>query len=229
MDNVLNLLIPFAGNLVSCLVLVLGIYHVISKRRDYVFSFILVSSAVYLLCNLLMAVEIDLAFALGLFAIFGIIRYRTDAIPIREMTYLFIVIALSVLNALAPAATGWIAVGAANIAVWAITFILDRLWAIRHLATKVVIYDRVDLLAEGRREELIRDLEQRTGVTIIRHRNRQSGFVEGYRCHQGPLRRRCPTRDISKAKAAVKPFPTEQRRVHSRPLLARQNRAFQWS
>ena len=106
MDNVLNLLIPFAGNLVSCLVLVLGIYHVISKRRDYVFSFILVSSAVYLLCNLLMAVEIDLAFALGLFAIFGIIRYRTDAIPIREMTYLFIVIALSVLNALAPAATG---------------------------------------------------------------------------------------------------------------------------
>ncbi|MGB2134417.1 MAG: DUF4956 domain-containing protein [Flavobacteriales bacterium] len=168
MDNVLNLIIPFAGNLVSCLVLVLGIYHVISKRRDYVFSFILVSSAVYLLCNLLMAVEIDLAFALGLFAIFGIIRYRTDAIPIREMTYLFIVIALSVLNALAPAATGWIAVGAANVAVWIITFILDRLWAIRHLATKVVIYDRVDLLAEGRREELIRDLEQRTGVNIIR-------------------------------------------------------------
>jgi hypothetical protein len=115
-----------------------------------------------------MAVEIDLAFALGLFAIFGIIRYRTDAIPIREMTYLFIVIALSVLNALAPAATGWIAVAAANVSVWIITFILDRLWAIRHLATKVVIYDRVDLLAEGRREELIRDLEQRTGVQIIR-------------------------------------------------------------
>ena len=65
MDNVLNLLIPFAGNLLSCLVLVLGIYHVISKRRDYVFSFILVSSAVYLLCNLLMAVEIDLAFHLA--------------------------------------------------------------------------------------------------------------------------------------------------------------------
>ena len=84
------------------------------------------------------------------------------------MTYLFIVIALSVLNALAPAATGWIAVGAANVAVWVITFVLDRLWAIRHLATKVVIYDRVDLLAEGRRDELIRDLEQRTGVSIIR-------------------------------------------------------------
>ena len=142
MENVLNLLIPFAGNLVSCLVLVLGISRHL-KRRDYVFSFILVSSAVYLLCNLLMAVEIDLAFALG-FSPYSE-SFVIEPMPFRfEMTYLFIVIALSVLNALAPAATGWIAVGAANIAVWAITFILDRLWAIRHLATKVVIYDRVD-------------------------------------------------------------------------------------
>lgn len=167
-ETVLELMLAIGGNLLSCLVLVLGIYHAISKRRDYVFSFILVSTAVFLLCHLLMKVEMDLAFALGLFAIFGIIRYRTDAIPIREMTYLFIVIALSVLNALAPDTAGWKTVAAANVAVWVITFILDRLWAIRHVATKVVIYDRVDLLSEGRRDELIRDLEQRTGVQIIR-------------------------------------------------------------
>ena len=91
-ETALQLALFFAGNLFSCLLIVLGIYHVISKRRDYVFSFILVSTAVFLLCYLLVGVEIDLAFALGLFAIFGIIRYRTDAIPIREMTYLFIVI-----------------------------------------------------------------------------------------------------------------------------------------
>jgi hypothetical protein len=164
----LELMLTFGGNLVSCLVLVLGIYHAISKRRDYVFSFILVSTAVFLLCHLLINVEIDLAFALGLFAIFGIIRYRTDAIPIREMTYLFIVIALSVLNALAPSSAGWEVIGAANVTVWALTFVLDRFWTIRHVATKVVVYDRVDLLSEGRRDELIRDLEQRTGVQIIR-------------------------------------------------------------
>jgi hypothetical protein len=164
----LELMLTFGGNLVSCLVLVLGIYHAISKRRDYVFSFILVSTAVFLLCHLLINVEIDLAFALGLFAIFGIIRYRTDAIPIREMTYLFIVIALSVLNALAPSSAGWEVISAANVTVWALTFVLDRFWTIRHVATKVVVYDRVDLLSEGRRDELIRDLEQRTGVQIIR-------------------------------------------------------------
>lgn len=168
MDNVLNLLIPFAGNLVSCLVLVLGIYHVISKRRDYVFSFILVSSAVYLLCNLLMAVEIDLAFALGLFAIFGIIRYRTDAIPIREMTYLFIVIALAVLNALAPGTVAWGAIAAANVAMWGLTWVLERVWTIRHMATKIVVYDRVDLIHAGKRAELLADLAERTGVKIDR-------------------------------------------------------------
>ena len=167
-ETALHLALSFAGNLFSCLLIVLGIYHVISKRRDYVFSFILVSTAVFLLCYLLVGVEIDLAFALGLFAIFGIIRYRTDAIPIREMTYLFIVIALSVLNALAPGSAGWPLIVGANVAVWAITFTVDRLWAIRHVATKVVIYDRVDLLSEGRREELIKDLQQRTGVQIIR-------------------------------------------------------------
>lgn len=167
-ETALHLALSFAGNLFSCLLIVLGIYHVISKRRDYVFSFILVSTAVFLLCYLLVGVEIDLAFALGLFAIFGIIRYRTDAIPIREMTYLFIVIALSVLNALAPGSAGWLLIVGANVAVWAITFTLDRLWAIRHVATKVVIYDRVDLLSEGRRDELIKDLQQRTGVQIIR-------------------------------------------------------------
>jgi hypothetical protein len=161
-------LLAFAGNLVSSLILVLGIYHYVSKRRDFVFTFLLVSSTVFLLCNLLVEVEIDLAFALGLFAIFGIIRYRTDAIPIREMTYLFIVIALAVLNALAPQSNGIVLISAANALVWVLTLVLDRLWAIRHMATKVVIYDRVDLLSEGRRAELIADLEKRTGVQIVR-------------------------------------------------------------
>lgn len=167
-EEVSNLIMAFGGNLLSALVLVLGIYHPISKRRDFVFTFLLVSTAIFLLCHLLVGVKIDLAFALGLFAIFGIIRYRTDAIPIREMTYLFIVIALSVLNALAPASAGLWIVAASNVLVWVLTLVLDRIWAIKHMATKVVIYDRVDLLSEGRRPELIADLEKRTGVQIVR-------------------------------------------------------------
>lgn len=167
-DAILQFLMLFGGNLLSAVVLTLFIYHQASQRREFVFTFLTVSAAVFVLCQMLVGVELDLAFALGLFAIFGIIRYRTDAIPIREMTYLFILIALSVLNALAQGSAGWEIIAGANVAVWSLTFILDQLWTIRHIATKVVIYDRVDLLSEGRRDELIKDLEKRTGVQITR-------------------------------------------------------------
>ena len=162
-----SLLVLFALNLTSSLVVVRLIYHMAAKRRDFVFTFMLVSTAVFLLCRLLAGVEIDLAFALGLFAIFGIIRYRTNAIPIREMTYLFIVIALAVINALAPLAASLAEIALANVLIWLLSFILERLWFVEHLATKMVIYDRIDLLHEGRRSELIADLEKRTGVTIV--------------------------------------------------------------
>ena len=155
-------LIPFAINLLSALVLVLFIYHAKSGRRDYVFTFLLVSTTIFLLCNTLFHVEMNLAFA------FGIIRYRTDAIPTREMTYLFVVIALAVLNALAPAAEGPHVLWVPNALVWVLAYTLERVWKVRHIATKLVVYDRVDLLHAGRRAELIADLEQRTGVEIVR-------------------------------------------------------------
>ena len=161
-----SLLLLFGLNLVSSLVVVRLIYHMAAKRRDFVFTFMLVSTAVVLLCRLLAGVEIDLAFALGLFAIFGIIRYRTNAIPIREMTYLFIVIALAVINALAPLSASWTEIAVANALIWALAYILERLWFVEHMATKMVVYDRIDLLHAGKRHELIQDLEKRTGVTI---------------------------------------------------------------
>ena len=160
------LLIGFSANLISSLVVVRMIYHLASKRRDYVFTFMLVSTSVFFLCTLLSGVEIEMGFALGLFAIFSIIRYRTDAIPIREMSYLFIVITLAVINALAPQATGWGIIAVANAGIWVLAFVLERLWFVKHLTTKIVIYDRMDLIHAGRREELKSDLEERTGVDI---------------------------------------------------------------
>jgi hypothetical protein len=164
----MDFMMLFGANLASAVVLVLFIYHQASQRREFVFTFLTVSAAVFTLCQMLVGVELDLAFALGLFAIFGIIRYRTDAIPIREMTYLFIVIALAVLNALAPGTVAWAAIVSANAAMWLLTWILERVWKIRHMATKIVVYDRVDLIHAGRRAELLADLEERTGVNIDR-------------------------------------------------------------
>ena len=158
----------FAANLISCWIIVRMIYQSKAKRRDFVFTFTMVSASVFLLCRMLSGVELDLAFALGLFAIFGIIRYRTNPVPIREMTYLFLVIAMAVMNALAPLSMDLLDVALGNGLLWAIAFALERLLFVEHFVTKRVVYDRVELLQEGRREELIEDLSQRIGEKVER-------------------------------------------------------------
>ncbi len=158
----------FAANLFSCWIIVRMIYQSKAKRRDYVFTFMMVSASIFLLCRMLFGVKLDLAFALGLFAIFGIIRYRTNTVPIREMTYLFLVIALAVMNALAPISMPWMEVSAGNAALWMLAFILEKLVFVEHLVTKRVVYDRIELLQEGKREELKADLSQRIGEKVER-------------------------------------------------------------
>ena len=158
----------FAANLLSCWIIVRLIYQSKAKRRDFVFTFTMVSASVFLLCRMLSGVELDLAFALGLFAIFGIIRYRTNPVPIREMTYLFLVIAMAVMNALAPMAMGIVDVAIGNAFLWVVAFVLERLLFVEHLVTKRVVYDRIELLQEGRREELKEDLGQRIGEKVER-------------------------------------------------------------
>ena len=158
----------FAANLISCWIIVRMIYQSKAKRRDFVFTFTMVSASVFLLCRMLSGVELDLAFALGLFAIFGIIRYRTNPVPIREMTYLFLVIAMAVMNALAPMSMDLLDVAMGNGLLWAIAFILERLLFVEHLVTKRVVYDRIELLQEGRREELRKDLGERIGENVIK-------------------------------------------------------------
>ena len=158
----------FAANLISCWIIVRMIYQSKAKRRDFVFTFTMVSASVFLLCRMLSGVELDLAFALGLFAIFGIIRYRTNPVPIREMTYLFLVIAMAVMNALAPLSMDLLDVAIGNVLLWTLAFVLERLLFVEHLVTKRVVYDRVELLQEGCRAELIQDLGQRIGEKVER-------------------------------------------------------------
>ena len=97
----LKLIIRASFNLLIIGGIVLGLYYPSNKNKNYVFTYLLIAVVVFFLCFLLENVKLELSFALGLFAIFGIIRYRTETIPIKEMTYLFVVVGLSVINALA--------------------------------------------------------------------------------------------------------------------------------
>src|SRR3972149_8363942 len=92
----LELIIRFVFNMAVTVIIVRYLYYPAVKRKDYLFTYILISGVIFLLCFLLENVKLQIGFALGLFAIFGIIRYRTNPIPIKEMTYLFVIIGISV-------------------------------------------------------------------------------------------------------------------------------------
>ena len=173
--------IRFALNLLVCWILVHCFYYRKSRRRDYYFTFMVFSSAMLTLLYIMGNVEVGVGLTLGLFAIFGVIRYRTETVPIREMTYLFVIIALAAVNGLAPLynvvdvtlaphyALGWGNVGVmalVNLLVVLLVWVLESEHLVKHVTTKLVLYDRIELIVPEKRAELIADLEQRLGVKV---------------------------------------------------------------
>lgn len=163
-----ELIIRFVFNLFVSLVIVKVLYYNSTKRKDYLFTYILISVVVFLLCFLLENVKLELGFALGLFAIFGIIRYRTITIPIKEMTYLFIIIGLSVINALANKKVSYAELIFTNLAVVGVVWVLERIWLLKHEGSKRIVYEKIELIKPENYQQLIEDLKERTGLDINR-------------------------------------------------------------
>jgi len=157
----------FLLNIAVIMILVRWLYYSKTRRKDYLFTYILISSIVFLLCFLLESVKLQIGFALGMFAIFGIIRYRTDALPIKEMTYLFLIIGVSVINALTNTETSLVDLLFSNFVIIFITYGLEKLWLIKHESSKLIIYEKINLIREDKYEELLKDLQERTGIKKI--------------------------------------------------------------
>jgi Domain of unknown function (DUF4956) len=164
----LELVGRFALNMAVILILVRWLYYSTTRRKDYLFTYILISTLIFLLCYLLASVKLQIGFALGLFAIFGIIRYRTSSIPIKEMTYLFLVIGVSIINALADTKTSVAEVLFTNFVIIAITFCMEKIWLLKHELSKTVIYEKIDLIKPEKHLELMDDLKERTGIKNIK-------------------------------------------------------------
>ena len=164
-EGMMELMLRFLLNCAVVIAVIRLFYYPKSRRRDYFFTFTLISISIFLLIFMLGSVKIKIGFALGLFAIFGIIRYRTESMPVREMTYLFAIIAISVINALASD------LSVAELLVTNLLFIVS-FWImesgrwLQHRAVKLVLYDRIELIIPERRKELIEDLKRRTGLNI---------------------------------------------------------------
>jgi hypothetical protein len=169
LENFYALAIRFGFNLIATFFIVVMLYAQNSKRKEFYFSYFAISIAVFMLCFLLESVKLELGFALGLFAIFGIIRYRTDAIPIKEMTYLFVIIAVSVVNALSKDFLGYLELTFVNIMLVGALWILEQVLLLRQEDSLLIIYDNIENIAPTREAELLADLEKRTGRKIRRY------------------------------------------------------------
>ncbi|MBB77876.1 MAG: DUF4956 domain-containing protein [Crocinitomicaceae bacterium] len=163
-----TLLLRLSVNLIFMTIIIRYLYYPITKRKDYLFTYYLIGLITFFLCFALKKLDIDTGMGLGLFAIFGIIRYRTDAIEIKEMTYLFLIIGISVVNSLASRQISIAEMALINIAIVSITYGLEYIWLVKHLTRKTITYERIDLILPDRYEEMKSDLESRTGLNIHR-------------------------------------------------------------
>ncbi|MDR2039630.1 MAG: DUF4956 domain-containing protein [Bacteroidales bacterium] len=165
--NFWMLLMRFAFNLLICWIIIQFFYYRKSRRKDYYFTFMLFGVTIFFLLFLLQSIPMQIGFALGLFAIFGMIRYRTETVQIREMTYLFVIIGISVVNGLSMDVP-YASVITANVLFVVIIWILESNKFLKHTSNKIILYEKIQLIKPENQTELMEDLKERTGLDIIK-------------------------------------------------------------
>ena len=164
-----ELVARFIFNTLVVFALVRYLYYPVAKRKEYFFTYMLVSTIVFLISFSLINVDrLTIGIALGLFALFGILRFRTRQIPIKEMTYLFLVIGISVINALVTKKTSYIELLFINTMVLLVAWIGEKYLMQSKENSKNVVYEKIELVKPENRDKLIKDLENRTGLDIYR-------------------------------------------------------------
>ena len=162
-----KLLILFGINLLVCWIITHFFYYRKSRRRDYYFTYILFSSAIFFILYQLQNMSVEVGVALGLFGIFSMIRYRTEQLPIREMTYLFVLIAISIING-AGMASSYASFIATNVIFILLIGVLEAAGMSNRKAQKIMTYEKIELIKPERRAELLADLRERTGLEIVK-------------------------------------------------------------
>ena len=167
-NDLMELALRFGVNLFVIIIIVRVIYYTRHKNKDFVFTFILFNVINFLICFFLSSAKLKMGFAFGLFAIFSILRYRTVTVPVREMGYFFISVTIGILNALMSSEQYMIQLLLANGIILTLTYILDHRISLKHENFKEIVYERIDLIHPGKREEMLADLNKRTGLGIHR-------------------------------------------------------------
>ena len=168
MTSLINLIVAFTLNFLVALVVVRFIYYPTRKNKNYVFTFLAFSTIIFFVISLLASTELSIGIGFGLFAIFSMLRYRTDAMPIREMTYLFAIIALPTINAILFSSDTILLLLLANALIVGILYVLESGWGFQYEASRKITYDNVKMLKPENEELLLADLQRRTGLVVKR-------------------------------------------------------------
>jgi len=164
--ELLNLIIRFGFNLSVAFIIIKLIYQRDHNNNDFVFTYFMFNSLIFFFASILGSITINMGFAFGLFAVFAILRYRTDPIPIKEMTYLFIVITIGVINALSGDEVSFGALLFTNTALVGLTYFLEKYWQNNLLASMNIDYEKIENVKPENHEALLADLKERTGLNI---------------------------------------------------------------
>jgi hypothetical protein len=174
----IELLTGFAANLLVALIIVRFIYYPVKQNKNYIFTFIAFNTIIFFVMSLLTTIELSIGAGFGLFAIFSVLRYRTNPMPARDMTYLFILIGLPVINSSLLAGAGWSTLLIANVAIIAVLYVLEQGWGFHYEQSQRITYERIDLIKRENHDLLLEDLRQRTGLPIKRVEIGQIDFLK---------------------------------------------------
>jgi len=163
-----ELVFRFAINLLFIFIIIRLIFYPIYKQKQYLFTYFLFNITIFLVCILLSNVKLKIGFAFGLFAVFSILRYRTETIPIREMTYLFVIITMGVINALSSKKVSYAELLFTNVVIVFTIYGLERIWFQKKELIKDINYEKIELINPEKYDQLIKDLRERTGLDIHR-------------------------------------------------------------
>ena len=172
-----NLIIRFGFNLSIAFIIIKLIYYRNHTNNDFVFTYFMFNSLIFFFAFLLGNITINIGFAFGLFAVFAILRYRTDPIPIKEMTYLFIVITIGVINALSGAEVSYGELLFTNMALVGLTYFLETYWRKNLLVRITIEYEKIENIKPEKRDTLLADLKERTGLNIQSLEFRRINFL----------------------------------------------------
>ncbi len=164
--NVLEFALRLLVNMVSCFVLVRFIYYPVYKNREFFFTFTIFNLLIFLIIFLLQKVEMSTGAGFGLFAVFSMLRYRTEGLSMKDMTYLFLVIALGFITAVGPGEFWHVAI--INGVILFLTYLMESSLLLKKEFSKIIQYENIELIKPELRNELIADLEARTGLKINR-------------------------------------------------------------